>query len=98
MEKKLYRSRTDKKLAGVCGGIAAYFGIDSTLIRLAWALLTIFAGASIWIYIVAALVMSEEPAYTPYQDVNGQYNPYNQQPPYNQPNSCNDQQQPPFNN
>lgn len=84
MQKKLYRSTTDKKIAGVCGGIAAYFGIDSTIVRLAWALLTIFAGASIWIYIVAALVMSEDPGYTPYSDVNGQQG-YNQQPPYNQP-------------
>ncbi|MBQ6847973.1 MAG: PspC domain-containing protein, partial [Clostridia bacterium] len=38
MEKRLYKSRTDKKLDGVCGGIAEYFNIDSTLIRLAWIL------------------------------------------------------------
>lgn len=36
-EKKLYKSSTDKKLAGVCGGIAEYFNIDSTLVRLGWA-------------------------------------------------------------
>ncbi|HZX47134.1 MAG TPA: PspC domain-containing protein [Clostridia bacterium] len=43
MDKKLYRSQTDKMIAGVCGGIAEYFGIDSTLVRLGWVLFT-FAG------------------------------------------------------
>lgn len=40
--KKLYLSETDKKIGGVCGGIAEYFGVDSTLIRLAWLLISIF--------------------------------------------------------
>jgi len=40
--KKLYLSETDKKIGGVCGGIAEYFGVDSTLIRLAWLLVSIF--------------------------------------------------------
>ncbi|NLO83161.1 MAG: PspC domain-containing protein [Clostridiales bacterium] len=40
--KKLYLSETDKKIAGVCGGIAEYFEIDSTVIRLAWLLITVF--------------------------------------------------------
>ncbi len=44
MEKKLCLSRRDKKWAGVCGGIAEYFSVDSTLIRLGWVLLTIFSG------------------------------------------------------
>ncbi len=79
MKKKLYRSTTDKKIAGVCGGIAAYFDIDATLIRLAWALLTIFGGLSIWLYIIAAIIMPENPGYTPYSDVNSQNNPYNNQ-------------------
>ncbi len=82
MKKKLYRSTTDKKLAGVCGGIAEYFAIDSTLIRLAWVLLTIFAGLSIWLYVIAAIIMPENPGYTPYSDVNNQQNPYNNQNPY----------------
>ena len=43
MEKKLYLSTIDKKWAGVCGGIAEYFSIDSTLVRLAWVLITIFS-------------------------------------------------------
>ena len=41
MNKKLYRSVSDKKLAGVCGGIAEYFGLDSTLIRVGWALVSL---------------------------------------------------------
>ena len=57
MEKKLYRSNVDKKIAGVCGGLAEYLNVDSTVIRLAWALVTLFAGAGLIAYIVAALVM-----------------------------------------
>ena len=57
MKKKLYKSNTDKKLCGVCGGIAEYFDVDSTLIRLAWVLLTLFVGCGIIAYIIAAIVM-----------------------------------------
>lgn len=60
MEKKLYRSITDKKLAGVCGGLAEYLGMDSTIIRLIWALL-IFSGVGLLAYIVAALVIPNPP-------------------------------------
>ena len=60
MEKKLTRSMTDKKLCGVCGGLAEYFNIDATLIRLALALVTVFScGTGLLIYIVAALVIPE---------------------------------------
>ena len=59
--KKLYKSKTDEKIAGVCGGIAEYFGIDSTLIRIAWALLFLCAGTGLLAYIVCALVMPEKP-------------------------------------
>ena len=61
MEKKLYRSRTDKKLAGVCGGLAKYLNMDTTIVRLIWALVTLFAGAGLLAYIVCALVIPEEP-------------------------------------
>ena len=57
--KKLYKSHTDKKLCGVCGGIAEYFNIDSTIVRLIWALLTAFFGSGVLIYIIAALVMPD---------------------------------------
>ena len=60
MEKKLYKSNTDKKLAGVCGGIAEYLGIDSTIIRLILVLAVLFAGVGVLAYIVAALVMPDK--------------------------------------
>lgn len=62
MEKKLYRSKADKKLAGVCSGVAKYFNIDPTIVRLIWALASIFAFAGIIAYIVCAFVIPEEPA------------------------------------
>ena len=58
MEKKLYRSQSDKKLCGVCGGIAEYFEIDSTVIRLLWVLATLFFGSGILCYIICALIMA----------------------------------------
>ncbi len=59
MQKRLYRSRQDQKIAGVCGGIAEYFGIDSTIVRLLW-LVSIFAfGTGLLIYIIAALIVPE---------------------------------------
>ena len=57
MKKKLYKSNTDKKLSGVCGGIAEYFDIDSTIVRLIWVFFTLFVGCGIIAYIIAALVM-----------------------------------------
>lgn len=57
MEKRLYRIEEGKKICGVCGGLAEYFNIDPTVIRLAWAVVSLFAGAGIIAYIVAALVM-----------------------------------------
>ncbi len=60
--KRLYRSRTDRKLCGVCGGLAEYFDLDSTIVRLAVVLLTIFGFTTgIWIYILAAIIMPDEP-------------------------------------
>ncbi len=54
--KKLYRSSTDKKIVGVCGGIAEYMNIDSTIVRLV-AIFLVFWGAGLLVYIVAALIM-----------------------------------------
>ena len=45
MKKRLYRSESDKKICGVCGGIAEYFDIDSTVIRLLWIIATLFSEA-----------------------------------------------------
>ena len=60
MEKKLYRSVKDKKLCGVCSGMAEYFSIDPTLIRLGCVLLSLF-GPGLLIYIVCAFVIPEKP-------------------------------------
>lgn len=61
MEKKLYKSNTDKKICGVCGGIAKYFNIDTTIVRLAFVLLSLFVGGGLLLYILCALIMSKEP-------------------------------------
>lgn len=58
-EKKLYKSSTDKKLAGVCGGIAEYFNIDSTLVRLGWVLFGLLGGSGLLAYIIAAIIIPE---------------------------------------
>ena len=61
MEKKLYRSRTDKKVCGVCGGLAKYLNMDVTIMRLIAVLLILFAGGGLLAYIICALVIPEEP-------------------------------------
>ena len=58
--KKLYKSKTDKKLCGVCGGLAEYLQLDVTVIRLIWALLVFCAGTGLLAYLVAALVLPNE--------------------------------------
>ena len=63
MKKRLYKDHSDKKLCGVCSGIAKYFGIDPTLVRLIWALLVVFAGSGVLAYIICAIVMPNEPGY-----------------------------------
>ncbi len=59
--KKLYKSNTDKKLAGVCGGIAEYFNIDATLVRLGWVVFSLLGGSGLLAYIIAAIIMPERP-------------------------------------
>lgn len=61
MDKKLFKSSEDKKIAGVCGGFAKYFNVDSTWIRLAWVFLIFFAGSGLLAYIICAIVMPDEP-------------------------------------
>ena len=63
MEKKLYRSKTEKKLAGVCGGLAKYFSIDPTLVRLGLVAFCLLGGSGILAYIICAFVIPEEPDY-----------------------------------
>ena len=70
-KKRLYKSRYDKKIAGVCGGIADYFDIDPVIIRIIWALLICAYGTGLLVYIVAAIVMDEEPEGPDVVDENG---------------------------
>ena len=60
--KKLYRSRTDQMIAGVCGGLGKYLGIDPTLIRLAFVLLLLFGiGSGLLVYLAMMLLVPLEP-------------------------------------
>lgn len=68
MSKKLYKSTTDRKLCGVCVGVANYLNIDPTVVRLLWALITFLGGAGVIAYIVCALVIPDEPYNNNYQD------------------------------
>lgn len=61
MNKKLYRSRSNRQILGVCGGVAEFFGIDATVVRVAWAVTSIFAFAGVIAYIVCAFVIPEKP-------------------------------------
>ena len=58
--KRLYRIRDGRVVAGVCAGLATYFGVDPTLIRLAFALLTVFGGVGVLVYLGAWLVIPDE--------------------------------------
>lgn len=64
MNKRLYRSRTKRTLSGVCGGLEDYFGIDVTIIRLVWVLISIMAGffPGVVAYVIAVFIIPEEPA------------------------------------
>lgn len=61
--KKLYRSKTERRLAGVCGDIAVYFNIDPTIVRLIWAFVSLMSASvpGILIYVICALVVPDEP-------------------------------------
>ena len=61
--KKLYKKTSEKKICGVCGGIAHYFDVDSNLIRLITAALVLAGGLSIWLYIIAAIILPETDAF-----------------------------------
>ncbi len=59
---RLTRSRTDRMIAGVCGGFAAYSGIDANIVRLVMVLVTVFGGAGVVLYLVAWVIIPEEQA------------------------------------
>ncbi|HHY80856.1 phage shock protein C (PspC) family protein [Thermoanaerobacter thermohydrosulfuricus] len=60
MSRRLYRSKKNKMIGGVCGGIAEYLGIDPTIVRLIWAFTTLFWGAGIIIYLLGWIIIPEE--------------------------------------
>lgn len=60
MKKRLYKSSTDKKVCGVCGGIANYFDVDPTVIRLIWVIFTLAGGSGLIAYIIAAIIMPDK--------------------------------------
>ncbi len=59
--KRLYRSRKERMVCGVCGGVAEYFNIDPTIVRLVFLLFVFWAGSGILAYILAAIIMPDEP-------------------------------------
>ena len=61
--RKLYKSRTDRKICGVCGGVAEYLNVDSTIVRIALVLFCLAGGSGLLAYLIAALVIPEEPDY-----------------------------------
>ena len=61
MEKRLYKSNTNKMVDGVCGGIAEYFGIDPTLIRIGWILFCAAGGSGFLAYLIAAIIIPRNP-------------------------------------
>lgn len=61
MQKRLYKSKRDSKIAGVCGGLAEYFDIDPTIVRLIAIVLIFGWGSGLLAYLVAALIMPSNP-------------------------------------
>ena len=59
MNKRLYKSKINKMICGVCGGIAEYFNLDPTLIRLGWAVFCALGGSGIIAYIIAAIIIPD---------------------------------------
>ena len=59
-DKKLYKSETNKKIAGVCGGIAEYFEIEPSIVRIIWFVITWFYGIGVAAYIACALILPTE--------------------------------------
>lgn len=59
MNKKLYRSTDDRMIAGVCAGVAEYFGLDATMVRLATVIICLFFGTGVLIYAAAAFIVPE---------------------------------------
>lgn len=63
--KKLYRTRANRVIAGICSGVGIYFNIDPVIVRLLWVILTIAGGAGLLAYIIAWVIIPEEPLNPP---------------------------------
>lgn len=61
MEKRLQRSRTEKMIGGVCGGLAEYFNVDPTIVRILWVIISLLGGAGILLYIILWVIMPLQP-------------------------------------
>ena len=59
-QKRLFKSRDNRMVCGVCGGVGEYFNVDPTLIRLVWVLASLFGGSGLLAYIIAAIIIPEE--------------------------------------
>lgn len=59
-DKRLYKSNVNKMIAGVCGGIAEYFNVDPTIVRLAWVVFTCLGGSGLIAYIIAAIIIPQQ--------------------------------------
>ncbi len=63
LNKRLYRSRKDQQIAGVCGGVADYLGVDPTLMRLLWVIFAIAGGPGLFLYVIMWAIVPEEPEF-----------------------------------
>ena len=63
MSKKLYKSNSDKKIDGVCAGIAEYFNLAPTVVRIAWIIFSCLGGSGLLAYLICAIVMPRKPDY-----------------------------------
>ncbi len=63
VRKRLYRSRENRSLAGVCAGVADYLGVDATLVRIAWVMIAMAGGPGVLLYIIMAAIVPEEPEF-----------------------------------
>lgn len=63
MERKLYRSRTNRMLGGVCGGLGEYLSLDPTVVRLLWVLFTLVGASGLLAYLICLLIIPENPVY-----------------------------------
>jgi len=57
MKKRLHRSRTEKMIAGVCGGLAEYLDVDPTLVRVVWVFVSLLAGVGVLLYLIMWVIM-----------------------------------------